>query len=289
VNGGGRDDVSTTEVPVSLPRMTEVRKADPQGGRAGSARSSAPSVDVLVATYNSAATLEQSLSSVRRFLPVQRIIVVDRSSTDGTPEIARRWGAEVHDDRTGLGYARNLALRLADTDPVIFVDSDVVLTRPDFYARALEQYSSPHTAAVVGMTVGHRFRYGFPLGLTLVGRQWALDAAIPDDVQARETYFLQRAARRAGLRVRYVPESMEHRGTYRKARHWPEFQGAGIRRSSGWNPRELVYSLVVIQLMHMNSGRVRDMAYTPVFYAKLVRGFLHPGRWSRLDRTTVTA
>ncbi|MFZ0830703.1 MAG: glycosyltransferase [Thermoplasmata archaeon] len=249
--------------------------------------SGGPPIDVLVATFNSAATLDAALEAARRHLPVHRIIVVDRSSTDGTPEIAHRWGAEVYPDEVGLGYARNRALQLADTDPVLFLDSDVIISRPDFYARAREAYQAPRTAAVVGMTAGHRFQYGFPLGLTMVGRRWALAAEIPDSVQSRETYYLQRAARQAGLRVRYVPEAMEHRGTYRSAPNWPEFQGAAIRTTSGVNPRELLYALLVIQLIHMNSGRPRDLFYTPIFFSKLVRGFLDPARWGRLDRRRV--
>jgi glycosyltransferase involved in cell wall biosynthesis len=248
-----------------------------------------PPIDVLVATFNSAATVEATLTAARKHLPIHRLIVVDRASTDGTPEISRRAGAEVYPDELGLGYARNRALQLADTDPVLFLDSDVIVTRPDFYARALESYQKPRTAAVVGMTVGHRFEYGLPLGLTLVGRAWALAAGIPDTVQSRETYFLQRAARRAGLRVRYVPDAMKHLGTYRSAPHWPEFQGAGIRSTSGLNPREPLYAFIVVLLIHMNSGRPRDLVYTPVFYAKLLRGFLQPDRWGRLDRRQIKA
>ena len=170
---------------------------------------------------------------------------MDRSSRDGTPDIARAHGAQVLDERIGLGRARNLALAAADTDPVLFVDSDVVIERPDFYGQAVREYARPRTAAVVGMSLGHRFRYGLPLGLTLVGRRWALAARIPDEAQGRETYYLQLAARRQQLYTRYVAEAMVHHGTYRAAPHWPEFQGAAIRRSSGWSPRELAYSAEV--------------------------------------------
>ena len=246
-------------------------------------------VDVLVATYESARTLPAALAAVRAHVPVHHLIVVDRSSRDSTVEIARSFGAVVLDEQTGLGRARNLALATADTDPVLFVDSDVVLERPDFYTRAVEEFRRPGTAAVVGMSLGHRFRYGLPLGLTLVGRAWALGAGIPDDAQGRETYYLQRAARRQRLTTRYVPDAMRHHGTYRSAPHWPEFQGAAIRRSSGGNPRELAYAAVVVLLMHLNSGRVRNVAYSPVFYLKLLRGFTDPARFARLDRSASPA
>ncbi len=244
-------------------------------------------IDVLVATYESGATLGAALASVRRFVPVHRLIVIDRSSRDATRAIARAAGAEVYDDTVGLGRARNLALERAETDPVLFLDSDVEVVRPDFYALARKQFARPGTAAVVGMAVGHRFRYGLPLGLTLVGRRWALGARIPDSAQGRETYYLQRAVRRGRLRVRYVADSMRHYGTYRSAPHWPEFQGASIRLSSGLNPREPAYAALVVVLMHLNSGKVRNVAYSPVFFLRLLRGFLAPSRWGRLERQPV--
>lgn len=247
-----------------------------------------PPVDVLVATYQSAATLAESLESVRTHVPVHCLIVVDRASTDGTPEIARRYGARVLVDELGLGSARNRALEAADTDVVLFVDSDVRIVRPDFYARALEALSGPRTAAVVGEAVGHSFHYGLPLGLTLLRRSWSLEASIPDRAQGRETYYLQRAARRHRQVVRYVPEAMVHRGTFRRAAHWAEFQGAAIRRSSGRNPRELLYAAVVVLLMHMNSKKPGNVLYSPIFLARIVRGFLAPDRWEHLDRLRVS-
>jgi glycosyltransferase involved in cell wall biosynthesis len=247
-----------------------------------------PAIDILVATYQSEGTLGPALRSARAVLPNARILVVDRHSTDGTVQIATQFGAEVFEEDRGLGRARNLALERATSEAVLFLDSDVEIVRPDFILRAWEEYCRPRTAAVVGATVGHPFHYGLPLGLTLLGRAWALTAAIPDDVQSRETYYLQRAARRAHLQVRFVPDAMRHAGTFRSAPHWPEFQGAAVRRSSGWNPRELVYSAMVVMLMHMNSHRPRNVLYSPIFYGKLLRGFLAPDRWSRLDRTRVS-
>ncbi len=253
-------------------------------GGSGGSLGGRPPIDVLVATYGSAETLAETLESARRLLPIHCLIVVDRPSPDRTLEIARSMGARVFSDSTGLGSARNRALREADTDPVVFLDSDVRIARPDFYERARREYARPRTAAVVGMAVGHRFRYGLPLGLTLLGRSWALSAGMPDAAQGRETYYLQRAARQRKEQVRYVPDSMVHHGTYRADPHWAEFQGASIRTASGWSPRELAYSGEVVLLMHMNSGRARNVLYSPVFYAKLMRGFLAPARWGPVER-----
>jgi len=74
-------------------------------------------VDVLIRTFNSADTIADCLQSVIKFIPVRKIIVADHNSTDGTPEIAGRFGAEVHSEETGLGFATKLLISKADTGP----------------------------------------------------------------------------------------------------------------------------------------------------------------------------
>ncbi|MGI0129667.1 MAG: glycosyltransferase family 2 protein [Thermoplasmata archaeon] len=240
-------------------------------------------VDVLVATYNSARDLDACFAAARAHLPVGKLIVVDRNSTDGTVEIARRYGAEVHLEDVGLGYARTLALSRATSEFVLFLDGDVILRRPDFLERALAEIRAPHVGAVVGTAVGHRFLYGLPLGLTLLRREWAQRVPIPPTAQGAETYYLRRALRTGRLKVRYVLDAMEHRSVYR-VRNWPEWQGAQLRRAAGWSPYELAYALEVIVLIHLNSRRFRNALYTPVFSAKLLRGYFAPDRWGTLER-----
>jgi glycosyltransferase involved in cell wall biosynthesis len=242
-----------------------------------------PPIDVLVATFNSARDLEECLTAARRYLPVHRLIVVDRNSTDGSPDIARRCGAEVHSEEVGLGYARHRALELARTELVLFLDSDVILVRADFYARALEAMARPGTGAVAGGSVGHPFVYGLPFGLTLLPRQWAREVPIPREAQGYETYPFRRALRRARRKVRYVPDSMEHRSAYR-TRHWPEWQGAQLRQVADGDLRELAFALIVVVLLLLNGRTLRHAAYLPIFWARLLRGYLAPTRWGVQDR-----
>jgi glycosyltransferase involved in cell wall biosynthesis len=251
------------------------------------AQGSGPRVDVLVCTYNSGRTLSTCLASARRYIPVDRLIVVDRSSSDRTAEIARQYDAEIHLENTGLGRSRSLAIELSATPLVLFLDSDVEIVRPDFYSRALAEMARPGTSAVVGGSVGYPFLYGLPLSLTLFRREWVRGVSIPSTVQGRETFFLQRAIRTERGKVRYVPDAIRHEGTYRSFRFWPEFQGAWVRRTSGFSPREIAYSFLVALLVQSNSRKARNIAYTPIFCLKLLRGFLQPGRWENVDRRSV--
>lgn len=247
-----------------------------------------PTVDVLVSTYNSAATLRDCLASARRFLPLHRLIVVDHQSTDGTPSIAREFGAEVHSEDVGLGYSRTLALQLAETEKVLFLDGDVTIDRPDFWGRAHNSFREPRTGAVVGNALGHPFVYGLPMGLTVLPLAWARRVSVPSNIQGRETYYFQRQMRKDRLRVRYVTDAMHHRSQYR-GRYWPEWQGAQTRIAAGWSAREVAYSALVILLMHLNSRRVGNVAYSPVFFAKFLRGYAAPQRWRTLERHPVGA
>ncbi len=262
-----------------MARGEPIRSPPPSIGPSGE-----PSrADLLVRTFNSAATLERCLQSARATIPIHRLIVVDRCSTDATEAIARRFGAVVRSEDVGIGRATRLALMEATTDLVVFLDSDVEIVRSDFYAQAVARLARPGVGAVVGGSVGHRFVYGLPLGLTVVPRAWALGVPIPDDAQGAETYFLRRALRRARLRVAYVPDAMVHFGTYR-GRHWPEWQGAQLRLAAGWSASELANAFFVTVMIGLNRGTVAGAAYVPIFYLKLLRGFLAPSRWRWRDR-----
>ncbi len=235
-------------------------------------------------TFNSATYLAESLDALRRWVPIHHLVIVDRNSTDGTPEIARQFGARVISEESGGGPARARALAEADTEYALFVDSDVILRRPEFYREAFRLLQRPGTSAVVGNAVGHPFAYGLPLGLTLFRTAWGRAAGMAVQGQGQETYNFRYATRTQHLRVRYVREAMEHRGTFRRVRTWPEWQGAQTRLVAGGQVGEFAYSFLVILLIHLNSRNWRNIAYTPIFWAKFTRGYAAPERWKWIDR-----
>lgn len=86
----------------------------------------AVSVDLalLVIARNEAQGIARCLESARPH--VGRMVVLDTGSTDGTVEIARACGAQVHQEpwRDDFSWARNRALELADADWNLFLDAD---------------------------------------------------------------------------------------------------------------------------------------------------------------------
>ncbi len=94
-----------------------------------------PSVLVIVLTYNSGPGLEACLRSLQATTcPATRLVVIDNGSTDGSVEVARRLGVEVHPFGQNLGYcaAYNRAFRevLRDEPFVLLSNADLVVPAP---------------------------------------------------------------------------------------------------------------------------------------------------------------
>jgi glycosyltransferase involved in cell wall biosynthesis len=106
-----------------------------------------PDISVIVPARNAANLLEDCLDSIRRN-GVRELIVVDGESTDGTREIAERFGAIVlSDEGRGLPVARYLGASAATSSRVALIDADVVL--PDGSLGALlDEFESESYAAL---------------------------------------------------------------------------------------------------------------------------------------------
>lgn len=115
-------------------------------------------IDVFVCAKNNETTIKQSLQRILAYASPRRLIVIDGRSRDRTVEIATAMGAEVHsDDGRGLGYARNMALRLAKTSIVGFVDADAYIQSN--WRDLLKHFEDPSVAAASACTI---YGYGNP-------------------------------------------------------------------------------------------------------------------------------
>jgi glycosyltransferase involved in cell wall biosynthesis len=235
-----------------------------------------------VCTYNSAKTLERCLGSIRRLLPEARLLVVDHHSVDGTVQIAKQFNADVISEKRGLGYARQLCFDATNTEYIAFVDSDEDIVKAEFFDIAVSVLQRRGYGAVVGMAVGHRFRYGLPASLLVLRKNDFLGEVVPDYVDARETYFIQKRLDNQKLGTYYVLDSMVHRSQFREFK--PEWEGANTRILPDSKLKELLFCLKVILFLSLNSRNVKNILYVPIFYLKFLYGFAKPEPWLRLKR-----
>lgn len=87
--------------------------------------------DIIITTWNSMPELEKCLQHIIQYIPEKnrgKIIIVDRHSTDGTIETAKKYGCKVIYDDISLGSARMKGIKEAKTDWIIFIDSDIYIT-----------------------------------------------------------------------------------------------------------------------------------------------------------------
>ncbi|MFZ8811271.1 MAG: glycosyltransferase family A protein [Pyrobaculum sp.] len=84
---------------------------------------------ITLPTYNSARTLPSALRSIKRqtYSSVE-IIVVDRYSRGGIPYIVSRFGTHVIQADTERAEAKNIELKAAKGQYVLFLNSDMELT-----------------------------------------------------------------------------------------------------------------------------------------------------------------
>ena len=115
---------------------------------------SAPVLSVVVIGRNEGARLERCLRSIQAMEnPGGRveIIYVDSASTDGSPELAAKLGAEViavHPRRPTAALGRNAGWRRATAPFILFLDGDTILHQR-FVIESLDDFH-PDTAIVWG-------------------------------------------------------------------------------------------------------------------------------------------
>lgn len=117
-------------------------------------------VDIIVPAYNEAPRIGTVLDVVTR-VPNASVLVVDDGSTDGTPDVARRYpGVRVLtlSPNRGKGGAMLAALRATTSPIVVFIDADLLGLTPGHVQQLVEpMLARPELGQVVGM----RDRPGF--------------------------------------------------------------------------------------------------------------------------------
>jgi glycosyltransferase involved in cell wall biosynthesis len=116
-----------------------------------------PALSVVVIGRNEGQRLARCLESIARVetVAVREVIYVDSASTDGSAELASRYGAlsiKVHSERPTAALGRNAGWQRAESDLILFLDGDTIL-HPYFPRVACDALSGDESIAAVW---GHR-------------------------------------------------------------------------------------------------------------------------------------
>jgi glycosyltransferase involved in cell wall biosynthesis len=157
---------------------------------------SRPPISIVIRTLNAAETLGAVLAKLDRGATDQWI-VVDSGSTDGTLEIAQKYGAEVIPIRKedfSYGRALNRGFNAARHDWVLSLSAHTIPAHADFlesYGQATERFPSSVTAAV-GPILGE-FDAALSGGITLfqgndLRRGFGFGAGNPNSLYLRSAW-----------------------------------------------------------------------------------------------------
>jgi N-acetylglucosaminyl-diphospho-decaprenol L-rhamnosyltransferase len=122
-------------------------------GREGSTLTSAPTVSIIIVSFNARADLERCLESLRAAPPAtsHEILVVDNGSTDGSGDAARRSaGVRVIDAGSNLGFARanNIGIRASSGENLLLLNSDTLVAAGTIDRLMAELAQHPDVAVV---------------------------------------------------------------------------------------------------------------------------------------------
>ncbi|MDG7006926.1 MAG: glycosyltransferase family 2 protein [Nitrososphaerota archaeon] len=216
----------------------------------------ASGVDVVMLTKNSMRpSLPETIASVYANIPVNRLIVVDGGSKDGTVEfLSGQKGAVLVDDSKGTrATARQKGIEAVETELFAFVDSDVVL-QPRWYDLAMAWFANgvggvstfsrqlgdeADTQRAVAKLYRLRSvsdlarRKRFDTAASLIRTEAVRGLKIPRELQAGEDEFIGRFIQGRGFRAFGVPSPVVcHRRTEPQTDS-PITRGRLLRRH-GW-------------------------------------------------------
>ena len=210
-----------------------------------------PVLSVVVIGRNEGQRLARCFESIARIenVAVSDVIYVDSASTDGSAELASRYGASsitIHPERPTAAVARNTGWRRAASDLILFLDGDTVL-HSDFPGVACDALSMDRSIAAVW---GHRremhpersffnrvldLDWIYPPGLAefcggdVLMRRTALveTGGFDDGLIAGEEPELCRRIRARGFKILHIDEPMTLHDL--EIRHWSQYWKRAIR------------------------------------------------------------
>lgn len=109
-------------------------------------------LSIVIPVYNSEKTLSSCLKSIYKSAPKNsEIIIVDDCSTDSSINIAKKFKSKIIKLKTksGAAAARNIGIKKAKNDIILFIDSDMIITENSF-KELIKTFSNKAIDGVIG-------------------------------------------------------------------------------------------------------------------------------------------
>jgi glycosyltransferase involved in cell wall biosynthesis len=111
-------------------------------------------IDVIMCTYNSRkrGLLHFVLRSIRDYIPLNRLIVVDKYSNDGTVELVKQYFRDksvIVRSNASIAHARYIGLRFVETEWFAFIDDDAIIL-PNWWSTLSRYITLRRVGAIEG-------------------------------------------------------------------------------------------------------------------------------------------
>lgn len=238
---------------------------------------------------------EECLNRIKKYIPEENrgdIIVVDRYSTDGTIDTAKRYNCKIIYDDISLGSARMKGIKEAKTDWFIFIDSDIYITPSWFHAILDYRNKLQRAGMIFGYTLSMHpkqrklIEWKTKTGIgrtnfsqlkkgqrgythnTLILRELLLDIDI-SDINAWEDWVITQHIISKGYNVYRIPIYVEHNdwhhlnqdGSFKTA-----WNGAGIRKVA--SKYGLNLEMVAFLNFYLYTGFLATLSLKDLWYLK---------------------
>ena len=113
-----------------------------------------PSLSIIIPAYNEEKVIERTIRSVLESkYPKKQIIIIDNASTDNTRKILEKYSDKikiVKEPKKGKAYAINSGIRVSNSEIIIVMDADTIVTKDAFQNIVIPFYKNPKMGGVSG-------------------------------------------------------------------------------------------------------------------------------------------
>jgi glycosyltransferase involved in cell wall biosynthesis len=238
-------------------------------------------VSIIVPTFNASAVIENCLSSIsNQDYPDLELIVVDDASLDNTREKVAAYKTKLitNQKNYGAGHSRNLGARVATSELLIFVDSDIIIPAGGISIAVKTILEKPSCLAVGGVFSDNTSSFNFISDFKNLDLSYRADLCVEHVkylssffLVIRKTTFLESGGFSAGFSAATV-EDIEFGYRVTKGRNLmfinKDIRLLHLKKYNLWSMLKTDYNRIVnmIKIIRISKGRYKAGEHAPLPY-----------------------